>query len=157
MCPRIASYPGTDGERKTPGIHCLRMRGILTEFWETVYYLFTTVWCKRAVTYFLSMDAHFDGAIEHALRCVGCPNLTLKPEQRQSVRHVYEGKDVFVWLPTGFDKSLCYEMLPFILDVKRATADSALSVRRQYYLSQTVYASTGHYIDCCVIRSYNTW
>ena len=39
------------------------------------------------------MDAHFD---EHAIRCVGCPNLTLKPE-RQSVRHVYAGKDIFLW------------------------------------------------------------
>ena len=74
------------------------------------------------------MDAHFDGAIEQALRCVGCPNLALKPEQivRQSVRHVYEGKDVFVWLPTGFDKCYAMKCYQFILDVKRGTDDGAV-------------------------------
>ena len=70
----------------------------------------------------------FDCAITHALQCLGCPNLTLKPEQRESVRYVYEGKDVFAWLPTGFGKSLCYEMLPFVFDVKRDRSDSMVIV-----------------------------
>ena len=59
---------------------------------------------------------------------LGCPTLTLNPEQRYFVRHVYEGKDVFVWLPTGFGKSLCYDMLPFVLDVKRGRGDSVVIV-----------------------------
>ena len=70
----------------------------------------------------------FDCALNHALQCLGCPNLTLKPEQKESVRYVYEGKDVFVWLPTGFGKSLCYEMLPFVFDVKRGRVDSLVIV-----------------------------
>ena len=36
-----------------------------------------------------------------------------------AVRHVYNGKDVFLWLPTGFSKSVCYELLPFVMDYKR--------------------------------------
>ena len=71
---------------------------------------------------------NLDSAINHALLCLGCPNLTLKPEQRESVRYVYAGKDVFVWLPTGFGKSLCYEMLPFVFDVKRGRVDSLVIV-----------------------------
>ena len=42
--------------------------------------------------------------------------MMLKPQQQESVKSVYEGKDVFLWLPTGFGKSLCYEVLPFVFD-----------------------------------------
>ena len=50
--------------------------------------------------------------------------MELKPEQKASVRHVYEGKDVFVWLPTGFRKRICYEVLPFVYDFKATTANA---------------------------------
>ena len=42
--------------------------------------------------------------------------MTLKTEQIASIMAVCNGKDVFVWLPTGFGKSLCYEVLPFVMD-----------------------------------------
>ena len=45
-------------------------------------------------------------------------SLKLKPEQLQAIRHVYDGKDVSLWLPTGFGKSVCYETLPFVFDHK---------------------------------------
>lgn len=41
--------------------------------------------------------------------------LVLKLQQKASTRHVYEGKDVFVWLSTAFRKIICYEALPFWL------------------------------------------
>jgi len=44
--------------------------------------------------------------------------MVLKPEQKASIKSVYEGKDVFVWLPTGFGKSVCYEALPFGFEYK---------------------------------------
>ena len=43
----------------------------------------------------------------------------LKPEQRCILKAFVEGKDVFVALPTGFRKSLCYALLPLIFDMKR--------------------------------------
>ena len=42
------------------------------------------------------------------------PSVVFKPEQRASIKAVYEEKDVSVWLPTGFGKSVCYEALPFV-------------------------------------------
>ena len=61
----------------------------------------------------------FSQATAFALVRVGAPStLVLKKEQVSAVRAVYEGRDVFVWLPTGFGKSICYELLPFVFDHK---------------------------------------
>ena len=51
----------------------------------------------------------------HAIRKEG---LELKPVQLQAICHVYEGKDVLLWLPTGFGKLVCYEMLPLCLTTR---------------------------------------
>ena len=56
---------------------------------------------------------------------VGKAGIVLKPEQLQAVRHMYEGRDVFLWLPTGFGKSICYEVLPFLFDCKLEKCDAA--------------------------------
>ena len=50
----------------------------------------------------------------------------LKPEQLQAVHHIYEGRDVFLWLPTTFGKSICHEVLPFLLDCKLGSLKAAL-------------------------------
>jgi len=55
----------------------------------------------------------FDEAISSALHALGKEGLKLKPEQLQAIRYVSDGEDVFLWLPTGFAKSACYETLPF--------------------------------------------
>ena len=60
----------------------------------------------------------FSSGVDYALRCLGSPEMRLKPEQIASIKGIYEGKDVFTWLPTGFGKSICYQVLPFLFDVK---------------------------------------
>ena len=67
----------------------------------------------------------FELAVQHALQRLGLPDLTPKEEQLQSIRAVYDGKSVFVWLPTGFGKSLCYQALPFVLDFKLGLVGTA--------------------------------
>ena len=39
--------------------------------------------------------------ISYTFQKVGCPRITLMSEQRECIEHMYEGKDVIVWLPTG--------------------------------------------------------
>ena len=60
----------------------------------------------------------FSSAISYALEKLAVPDLILKEEQRLSIQAVYDGKDVFVWLSTGFGKSICYHALPFAMDYK---------------------------------------
>ena len=66
--------------------------------------------------------------IVYALRRVEYPSMTLEPEQKDCVQCVYEGKDVFVWLPTGFGKTVCFEVLPFMFDMKLGRVDSLVVV-----------------------------
>ena len=54
---------------------------------------------------------------------LGCASVTLKDEQTACVKAIYEEKDVFLWLPTGLGKSMCYEVLPFVLDDKLEKRD----------------------------------
>ena len=42
----------------------------------------------------------------------------LKSKQPDAIKAIYEGRDVFLWLPTGYGKSVCYQVLPFLFDFK---------------------------------------
>jgi len=52
--------------------------------------------------------------------------MRLRPEQVASISAVYKGKDmkdVFIWLPTAFGKSVCYEATLFVMDCKLRRVD----------------------------------
>ena len=51
--------------------------------------------------------------------------MSLKPEQERVLSEFVGDKDVFVSLPTGFGKSLCYAALPLAFDLKRFTSIEA--------------------------------
>ena len=55
-------------------------------------------------------DRLFTDALSYALSRVGLSSIALKQEQLTAIRYLYQRKDVFLWLPTGFGK-LVYEVL----------------------------------------------
>ena len=73
-------------------------------------------------------NGEFDRALQYALLQLGTPSIAPKPEQRKAIHSIYRGRDVFVWLPTGFGKSLCYEVLPFVMDHKLSRIDAKSSL-----------------------------
>ena len=91
-------------------------------------FLFMFVLCIRMMTLFPVSAMDFSSGVDYALRCLGSPEMRLKPEQIASIKGIYEGRDVFTWLPTGFGKSICYQVLPFLFDVKLCRNDSAILV-----------------------------
>ena len=56
----------------------------------------------------------FQYAIVYGLSLLASSHVTLKEQQVHSAKAVYKVKDVFVWLPTDFEKSLCYQILQFV-------------------------------------------
>ena len=46
-----------------------------------------------------------------------------KSEQCSAMEAIYNHQDVFVWLPTGYGKTLCYQVLPFIMDYKQGVVE----------------------------------
>ena len=49
----------------------------------------------------------FDRALAYALSCVKQEELSLKDQQVEAVKLLSEGKDIFLWIPTGYGKSIC--------------------------------------------------
>ena len=59
----------------------------------------------------------FDGVIQTVLRSRGQGSFTIKQKQREALEKiVLYGKDSLIVLPTGYGKSLIYQMLPPLFD-----------------------------------------
>ena len=61
----------------------------------------------------------------------------LRQKQLEVLQNVYEGRDVVVWFPTGYGKSVCYQLLPYMLDVKFSRASAPPSKRTKPWTSYT--------------------
>ena len=125
-------------EEKGPGIHCLRMRQFSEIFSEIGYspgyfryfnrYGRRGKWdvsVMRGAMSAADASDDFADALSYSLNQLGLPHVSLKEEQRLAVKEIYEGRDVFVWLPTGYGKSLCYQTIPFMMDYKLGLKESS--------------------------------
>ena len=71
----------------------------------------------------------FHDGIEFSLTKLGNPNLELKKEQYDVIRAIcLEKRDVLTVLPTGFGKSLCYQVLPGIFDFMQSKGEQKDSI-----------------------------
>ena len=52
----------------------------------------------------------------------------LKPPQEEIITEYVLGKDVFVSLPTGFGKSICYGCLPIVFDKLRGLDEKSIAL-----------------------------
>ena len=66
----------------------------------------------------------FSDAVSYALKQLQMSHVSLKPEQRSSMEAIYDGHDVFMWLPTAYGKRLCFQALPFLMDFKQGLVDT---------------------------------
>ena len=67
-------------------------------------------------------DAKFLEAIDFAFK--KCQfNFVPKAEQVQAIHAVVTGNDVFVKVATGFGKSVCYVVVPYVCDFLRSESD----------------------------------
>ena len=73
-----------------------------------------------------SSSFDFDRALAYALSCVKQEVLSLNDQQVEAVKLLSEGRDVFMWFPTGYGKSICYQLLPFVFDVKLGRTNAPL-------------------------------
>ena len=67
-----------------------------------------------------------DAAIAFALKEMGYSSL--RPDQEKVVVAFMKGKDVFVSLPTGSGKSLCYSILPKVSDSIRSSPGKCIVI-----------------------------
>lgn len=61
---------------------------------------------------------NFSASLGYAQSCLKCSELKLKDKQLEAIKALYQGSDVFLWLPTGYGKSICYQAIPFLFDHK---------------------------------------
>ena len=61
--------------------------------------------------------------VSYALPKLQMADITLKAEERFAIEAIYNRQDVFVWLPTACGRSLCYQVLPFIMDYKHEVVE----------------------------------
>ena len=60
--------------------------------------------------------AAFSSGVAYAISCLGQQDIVIKEKQSEAIKSIYEGKDVFAWLSTGYGKSLRYQLLLFLFD-----------------------------------------
>ena len=79
----------------------------------------------------MAISTSFDiqEALAYALSCMKQEGLILKEQQVRALKLLSEGRDVFVWFPTGYGKSLCYQLLPFLMDYKLGRTKGPLVAR----------------------------
>ena len=108
--------------------------------------------------------AAFSSGVAYAVSCLGQQDIVIKEKQSEAIKSIYEGKDVFAWLPTGYGKSLRYQLLLFHFDFQlgrtRAIATErsvALVISPLVSLMMDQVCIQAHGVCAAIRNSGNTW
>ena len=71
-------------------------------------------------------DADIQRALPSAAEKLGYS--TLRSQQELVIKYFVQGNDVFVSLPTGSGKSLCYTILPYVFDILRNEVEPSIVI-----------------------------
>ena len=71
-------------------------------------------------------EAQVKSALSNSIRRLGISEL--RPQQDVAIRMFVHGRDVFVNLPTGSGKTLCYCCLPLVFDTLRGNTSQSVVV-----------------------------
>lgn len=80
----------------------------------------------RAETMEGTTDEQVEAAIKTAFTQLGYA--TVRAEQKEAAREFVKGRDVFVSIPTGSGKSLCYGCLPIVFDILRDAPETSIVI-----------------------------
>ena len=94
--------------------------------WGIVYHRLRTINLYRIAPKHVvsSLSREHDKELKLALCCIGERDCALKADQLDAIKCIYDVKDVFVRLPTGFGKSISYETQPFVFNYKHSDSCS---------------------------------
>jgi len=63
------------------------------------------------------MVFNFDRGLSFTLQRLGGPGMRLKPEQLASILAICKRQSIIIRLLAGFGKSVCYKMMPFVMEM----------------------------------------
>ena len=105
--------------------------------------------------------SRFNKAVSYTLSRITLSNIELKREHLAAIRFLYFGKDIFLWLPTGFEESVYYKVSLFLFDFAVSSSRSFCSLLssdsaaiRQYLhtyegkLSPSMIANNSSWLRC---------
>ena len=72
------------------------------------------------------MAAAIANTREIVVKAASSLGYSLKPEQEQAILAFMSGNDVFIALPTGYGKSLCFALLPRAFDMFRGVQNQSV-------------------------------
>ena len=107
----------------------------------------------------------FSSGVAYAVSCLEQQDIVIKEKESEVIKSIYEGKDVFAWLPTGYGKSLRYQLLLFLFDLQlgrtRAFAtERSVALVISPLVSLMVYqvcSLQAHGVCAAILNSGNTW
>ena len=76
----------------------------------------------------LTVEPEIEKALLYAASKIGVSSLN--DRQKEAVQAIVNKSDVFVCLPTGFGKSLCFQSVPFAMDYLDSTSSMESVVDR---------------------------